>query len=199
MTSSQLDGEVKFPERPNTAVFVERFDEVKNLYARAFAGYPWFENLDDEEVTTRLQEQVKRPGFSAFLATLMSDELAGGLWYSTPTVESLSEERGEALGAFVASNATSSAAKLVYTHETVVDPGLQGKGIATGLRSSLISSLESTYPDGVCVITRMRDDNSGILTVSKKFGYERTGIRMPSRSTPDISHEYWYRLINYGE
>ena len=43
--------------------FIPLRDLTKQMYQQAFAGYPWFENLSDEEVFRRLDTQSSYPGF----------------------------------------------------------------------------------------------------------------------------------------
>jgi hypothetical protein len=41
------------------------------------------------------------------------------------------------------------------------------------------------------ILTRMRNDNLPILKIADRLGFQRTGIKIPSRQ-PGTFHEYWY-------
>lgn len=47
----------------------------------------------------------------------------------------------------------------------------------------------------VILLTRMRDDNTKIVRANERLGFRRTGIRVASKATPGLQHEYWYLVL----
>ncbi|HZE87186.1 MAG TPA: hypothetical protein VE090_03175 [Methylomirabilota bacterium] len=76
----------------------------------------------------------------------------------------------------------------------MVHPDSQGQGIASDLRGVFLTHLAEEFPAGAIVLTRMREDNTGIVRIAEKLSYKRTGISHPSQK-PGISQEFWYRII----
>lgn len=181
---------------PNTEKFRDKFDSLVTVYKNAFAGYPWFEDLSIEEVQKRLTGNLSKRGFQAFIAESVNSETAGALWYDTPTLEELASERGQKLADFARTlGQTNNIETIVWEREVLVDPNFQRQGIATKLRTTFAANLEESLPNGSIILTRMRDDNIGIIKVAEKVGYSRTGIKTPSSQTPGVFHEYWYKVI----
>lgn len=184
----------------NTKKFEEKLEDIVSVYQRAFAGYPWFENLSDDEVQKRLVNNSGKNGFQPFIAEGPNGEVAGALWYDTPTLEQLSAERGKELAEFASTVCQENNLQhLIWEREVLVDPQFQKQGIATRLRTAFLSYLIEAFPDGALMLTRMRDDNIGIIKIAERVDYARTGIRVPSSQTPGIFHEYWYKVINPNE
>lgn len=178
------------------AIFSYRLLDVAKIYAQAFAGFPWFENLSDEVVRARLESNLQQPHFKSILA-FENNEIVGGLWYDSPNLEQLQTQRGEQLAKFAHEMMLETGIpSLTWEREVLVNPQFQGKGIGTSLRNAFIEQLMEDNPMGTIILTRMRDDNAGIIKIAEKCAYQRTGIRMPSSQNPEISHEYWYRIIN---
>lgn len=185
---------------PNTKKFEDKFESVALVYQQAFAGFPWFEDLSDAEVRKRLTDSKNKNGFQAFIAEGTNGEVAGALWYDTPAPEQLSAEKGQNLADFAKIICQENNLEhLIWEREVLVDPQFQKQGIATRLRTTFLSYLTEAFPDGALMLTRMRDDNIGIIKIAEKLGYERTGIRVPSSQTPGIFHEYWHKMINPNE
>jgi len=186
--------------KPNTQKFKERIDQVSKMYKEAFAGFPWFENLSTEEVNKRLNSNLEKRGFEAFIAENEKGEIIGGLWFDSPTLEQLLTERGEKLANFVKNFwKTKGLCDLIWERELMVRPDFQKQKIATRLRITFLTYLSEKYPNGVLVLTRMRDDNIGTLKIAERLGYQRTGIRTPSSQNPNLYHEFWYKYIKEGE
>jgi len=185
---------------PNTLRFKEKVDQVLKMYREAFAGFPWFEDLSTEEVAKRLSSSVTKDGFESFVAENEREEIIGALWFDTPSFEQLQTERGEKLAGFVGNiYETTGRCELVWERELMVRPDYQRQRIATRLRMAFLTYLSGKYPNGVLVLTRMRDDNLGTLKIAQELGYRRTGIRMPSSQNPNIYHEFWYNHIKGEE
>lgn len=181
---------------PNTPRFKEKVDQILKMYQEAFAGFPWFEDLSTEEVAKRLSSSITKDGFESFVAENESEEIIGALWFDTPSFEQLQTERGEKLAGFVRNiYETTGHCELVWERELMVRPDYQRQRIATRLRMTFLTYLSGKYPNGVLVLTRMRDDNIGTLKIAQELGYRRTGIRMPSSQDPNIYHEFWYNYI----
>lgn len=181
---------------PNTEEFRNKFDSIAAVYQRAFAGFPWFENLSDAEVRRRMTDSSSKTGFQAFIEKGPNGEVVGALWYDTPSLEQLSLERGQQLAdtAKVICQ-ENNLNNIIWEREVIADPLFQRRGIATGLRTTFLLHLANTFPGGALILTRMRDDNIGIIKVAEKLGYTRTGIRLPSSQLAGVFHEYWDKII----
>ncbi len=180
---------------PNTEKFRQQFDEIAAVYQRAFAGYPWFKQLPDDEVRRLLLDHSDKDGFQAFIAESPSGQTVGALWYDELTVEEVSSERGQELARFADIFCKENdIGNIIWEREVLVDPSFQKQGIATKLRMTFLSHLAEVFPNGALVLTRMRDDNTGIIKIAERLDYERTGIRVPSSHQP-IFHEYWYKPV----
>ncbi|MFZ3009959.1 MAG: GNAT family N-acetyltransferase [Candidatus Microsaccharimonas sp.] len=183
-----------------TETFVKRRHEVAELLRQSFAGAPWFEDLSEQEALARTESYIQKPGFEAILALGKSGVIAAGLWCDTPSLDQLSAERGADLADFAAITLDREGAEgIVWEREVVVSPNFQGRGLATQLRGEFLRTVATSTARSALMLTRMRDDNAAIITVAEKFDYERTGIRMPSSQNPDVSHEYWYKVVRNNE
>ncbi len=183
-----------------TELFIQRQQEVAALLRLSFAGAPWFEDLSEQEALARIESYIQKPGFDAILSLGQSGVIAAGLWYDIPSLEQLSTERGAALADFAAITLDEEGAEgVVWEREVVVSPDFQGRGLATQLRGEFLRTVATTTASSALMLTRMRDDNAAIIAVAEKFDYERTGIRMPSSQNPDVSHEYWYKVVRNND
>lgn len=179
-----------------TRLFVERRNEVAELLRRGFAGAPWFEDISETEALGRVESHAMKPGFEAILAR-EAETIVAGLWYDTPSLDELRDERGADLADFTrAMSEKAGIGKVVWEREVVVHPAYQGRGLATGLRREFLEQLAADESQPTLLLTRMRDDNVVVIAIAQKFGYTRTGICMPSSQKPEISHEYWYRVVS---
>lgn len=180
----------------NKNEFLSRFAEIASVYKKAFAGFPWFENLSQEEVRLRLVNDVKKKTFECLLAIGQNAKVQGCLWFDDISIDMLRKERGQELVDFAQNFCKNHVVlKIVWEREIFVSPDWQRQKIASQLRSILISHLE-TGLKSVLLLTKMRDDNTGIIKIAEKLGFRRTGIRAPSSQIPDLFHEYWFKYIN---
>lgn len=185
---------------PNTEEFRQKVDDVASVYRKAFAGYPWFLEFTDDEVRERLLDHSGKDGFQAFMAADPNGKVVGALWYDRVTAEKISYERGWELAVFADKFCKeNNIGDIIWEREIIVDPSVQKQGIATRLRMTFLSYLANTFPMGVLVLTRMWDDNSGIIKIAERFDFIRTGIRVPSSKKPGVFHEYWYRVVSPNE
>jgi RimJ/RimL family protein N-acetyltransferase len=165
---------------------------ILETYQRAFAGYPWFEDLSDEEILRRWTRDSSQPNFCCFVAEY--DGLAVGTLYGNEmNISSLQYERGEKLENFVAMNYGEY--KIFWEREVIVNPSHQGKGIAASLRRSLLDFLRQKLEKTI-ILTRMRSDNFAIMKVASKVGYEMIEITLPSSQKEGVFHRYWYCLVD---
>lgn len=178
----------------DNGIFTARLHEIKEMYQRAFAGSPWHETLSDEEVTARLDANMSKPGFTSF-TTERDGRIAGALWYDTPSLDELEAERRRPLRDFADSLQEQTGIEtLVWEREVMVHPDFQGQGIASDLRRDCLTHLAEKYSSGAIVLTRMREDNAGIVAIAEKLGFKKTGISHPSQKE-GISQEFWYRIV----
>lgn len=179
----------------NKQEFTENVPEIAVVYQQAFAGSPWFENLSIETVLGRINGNIGLRGFDAFLAR-NSDLIAGSLWFDTPTLDQIESERGARLRDFAeAKMAEMGTNNLIWEREIITKPEFQGQGIATGLRRVFLSTLNERYPSGSLIVSRMREDNIGIITIARKFGYQTSGVRQVSSQSPDLYHDFWFKEV----
>lgn len=181
---------------PNNREFSLRQPQIEEMYARAFAGFPWYESLTPEEVRRRVRADMEKPGFRAFVAT-KEDGVVGAHWSDTPTLAQLTIQRGPQLGNFIVDNFPRGL-PLVWERELMVKPDEQGNGVGTALRRNFLDYLETQYRGGALVVTRMRDDNIPTLVTAQRCGFSDTSIRIPSSQTPGVNHGYYVRPINYS-
>lgn len=166
-------------------------DEVLiwKIYQQAFAGFPWFENLSDEEVQSRWKTQSSKDGFECIVAE-ESGRIVGASWWDTPTLKDLANERGKDLADF---SREKNFPLIVWIRETVVDPLFQKRGVAKKLKQESLDRLSKRKP--CLVLTRMREDNKAIIRINESVGFVRTGIKRLSSQVAGVFHEYWYLEI----
>lgn len=187
-------------EPPTEPLTNQHTATVTQIYQRAFAGSPWFENLTMEEVTRRFHEQKAKIGFQGLVVKDLyyGKTIAGAAWWDTPTIEQLTAERGEQLVSFVQSlgpiqpGLWQETIRIVWEREIIIDPSWQHKGYGRALRWAFIRTAYNLYGDPTCILTRMRNDNDPIILIARAFGFKRTGIKIPSSQIPGLTHEYWY-------
>lgn len=175
--------------------------DLRKLYQAAFAGPPWYEQLSDEEVLRRLQANMSKPGFDSLIVNRGS-KIAGALWYDTPSLDELEAEFQKPLRDFAEGlQEQTGITNLVWEREVIVDPAKQKQGIASQLRGNFLERLTNNYPQGVIVLTRMRDDNIGIRRIGEKFGFEQTSVSYTyEKENQDgkkqsITQRFWYKVI----
>lgn len=166
----------------------EDLGELKRIYRESFRGFPWHEELSDEEVERRISRQFSLPGFQCLVACV-DDRLVGGIWWDEMTQVRLETERGGVLAQWVSDHWTSGG-KLIWARELVVDPNSQNQGIGTELRKGLLAAL----PKGSLVLTRYREDNLPTIKIARKLGYDNTGVGQAASEKP-WHHYFWYKVI----
>jgi len=166
-------------------------ERIKVIYQLAFAGYPWFENLSQEEVNLRWQTQSARRGFTCLVAEI-DNEVVGATWYDIITLEELRLERGDDLANFAENF---SGCDIVWLRETCVHPEFHGRGIARALKEAVIASIQQINQPRL-LLTRMREDNYAIIKINISLGFTRTMIKMPCSLTKGKFHEHWYKKLN---
>lgn len=168
----------------------EDVTKIQSIYQEAFKGFPWYENLSIEEVNRRWKMQSDKPGSNCLVAEI-GQEIVGATWWDRITREQLLNERGEALVEFVKGF---SGCDLVWLRETCVSPKFQGQGIAYALKQEVIEILGKSKKL-ILVLTRMREDNIGIISINTNLGFKQIGIKVPSSQIEGLFHEYWYKKI----
>ncbi|MGI5841513.1 MAG: hypothetical protein ACOX6N_04825 [Patescibacteria group bacterium] len=177
----------RYPERKR--------EELVKVYQAAFRGHPWYENLSVQEVNSRLDSDFSRIGFNSFLAEDSEGFVMGGLWYDTPTLEDVRRQRGEELASYTQKLMEETGIKnIVWERELMVDPKHQGQGLGTNLRETFLLHLSCRFPDGVLILTRMKEDNYATLRIAEKLQYQDTGIRIESSVFKGQFHQYWYKI-----
>lgn len=162
--------------------------EILIAYKEAFEGFPWNQTLEEDLVAGVWNDHSNRPGFACVVGTV-DDSIVAMAWWDTPSVDELRLERGEELVAF-ARGLNAPPRPIVWEREVLVRPIYHGHGFGREIRVRAHEIIRSGYPNAL-VLTRMRDDNTPILSIGTKMGFARTGIRMPSRN-PTTAHEYWF-------
>lgn len=164
---------------------------IKSVYKVCFSGPPWNQEVTEEEAEARWADHSSRAGFVCFVAT-ENEQVIGASWFDTISLEELARERGDDLVAFVTS--LGSMLPAVWIRETIVDPRFQGKRIASQLKEWAVRDIAERLSHTI-LLTRLRDDNTKIIRANEKLGFRRTGVRVASRGTPGLSHEYWYFVL----
>lgn len=184
-------------ERPcSIEEFTDRYDEISTIYQQAFKGEPWNEQLEDDEVHSRIDKHMGMSGFRSHLSFDQSGRVTGALWYDTPTVAQLEAERGAELAAFARAFLDEhDDTQLVWEREIIVDPESQRQGIASRLRAGFLEEVQSEFLHGTLVLTRMRCNNDAIMKIARRFGYLQTGITEPCTLDANYYHEFWFRYI----
>lgn len=164
---------------------------IKPIYRICFSGPPWNREVTEEETVARWQDHSSQSGFVCFVAE-ESQRVVGASWFDTISHEALAQERGRELADFAVS--INQTLPLVWIRETIVDPTFQGKGIASQLKERVMQEI-SEHIAPVILLTRMRDDNTKIVRANEKLGFKRAGIKVASKATPGLLHEYWYLVL----
>jgi len=177
--------------------FCQRREAVIDLYTRAFAGAPWFEDLSREEVNRRLESDVSKSGFRALLAESDNGHMIGAGWYYRPSIDEIRQRRGDKLAEFAEDKMRKTGvSNLIWEAELMVHPDFQRRGFGTEIRENFL--MERSFKEGekgVLILTRMKDDNVGTLKIARRLEFEPTGVRVASSTFPGQFHQYWYKLI----
>jgi len=161
---------------------------VVTIFRRAFAGPPWNENWSDQKVGELWQNHASRRGFTCVVA-VVDDSIVAATWYDTPLLAELAQERGQELAAFA--RVQNVGGPVIWIRETVCDPAFQGRGLTGQMKECALGKIRADYNEGL-LLTRMRDDNVGIVRINTKFGFQKTGIRVASQAFPGLNHDYWF-------
>lgn len=161
---------------------------ILDIYKRAFAGYPWHEDLTEEVLDERWINNSSQHGFECFVSEI-EGTIVGSIWWDILDSKRLVEERGTGLYNFVQLNFPQKT--IIWEREVIVDPFFQGRGVATVLRNFFVKEMRERIND-VAILTRMRDDNFGIIKIAEKMGFKRTGIKIPCSLKAGMLHEYWF-------
>ncbi len=161
------------------------------IFQSAFSGPPWNERFSMAVLLKQWADHSQKPGFRCLVAE-NEGELIGATWWDTPTLAQLETERGKALAAM---SAGMNPGTIVWLRETCVDRSFHRRGVARRLKQESLRAI-SCYPKPVLLLTRMRDDNAGIVRINSSMGLKRTNITTPSKTFPGVVHEYWYRLLD---
>jgi len=164
---------------------------IKQIYKICFSGPPWNQEVTIEETENRWADHSSKPSFECFVA-VSDNQIVGASWYDEISRNMLSKERGVKLINFI--NSIDQNIPLIWIRETIVDPSFQGKGIASQLKNNVMNEIINKYSPAI-LLTRMRDDNIKIVSANSKLGLQRTGIKVASKATPGLFHEYWYRTL----
>lgn len=164
---------------------------IKFIYRACFSGSPWNQDVTEEETEARWKDHSSRPGFICLVAT-KCQKIIGASWFDVISHEILAQERGSELMRFVTS--IGSTLPVVWIRETIVAPEFQGQRIASRLKECVMLEIKECLAP-VILLTRMRDDNTKIVCANEKLGFKRTGIKVASKATQGLLHEYWCLVL----
>jgi GNAT superfamily N-acetyltransferase len=164
-------------------------NQLVAITGRAFAGYPWYEELSEETLRRRWETQRNFPGFRCLVCENDAAELAGGHWSDQISLSRLETERGGLLAMWARENAAES--PIVWERELVVEPELQNRGLGKLLRGEFLREVHVRLTHAL-ILTRLREDNFPSIKGAVFHGYEKTGLAVPASQKP-LRHEYWYK------
>lgn len=176
--------------------WINDFPQLVELYKDTFKDAPWHLELTTEYVQDRLRSHFSQESCN-IIVFVHEGKIVGATWYDQPTLEDLAQMRGDEIARYVQENLDAKGIKdYVWMRETIVHPQMQRQGIGRKLREEVLSHIENSYPAGVFVLTRHREDNAGILKLSHENGYSRTGVRQLQKlNGVMVENEFWYKLI----
>jgi ribosomal protein S18 acetylase RimI-like enzyme len=175
----------------------QSYSEIINIYAQAFSGYPWYENLSYTEIEARIKSHENNTHFELVLIRNDGNEIIGATWfYEDSELGIIQQKNGRKLQKVLQKLMSDNEMQnVVYICDTIVATNHQGKGVATELKGKSLDIIKNKYLNGVILYTRMRDDNNAIIKINSKHGFQRTRIKVASSSNPDVFHEYWFKII----
>lgn len=165
--------------------------QIKKVSRVCFSSGIWKNPRTEERMEKRWQEHSSKPGFTCLVAEEES-RVVGASWFFSISPEELSQKRSKELRSFV--ELVNSKLSLVWIGETFVDPAFQGRGIASKLTESVMQKIEDNFAPAIA-LTRMRPDNALIIRINENLGFKHTDIQVPSKKTENLSHEYWYCVV----
>lgn len=166
--------------------------DIQRIYQVCFSSPPWNQEVTAEEAALRWQEHSSKEGFTCFVV-VHDHQIVGAAWFDLISRNELAKERGHELANFAAS--INSTCQFIWIRETIVDLEFKGQGIASRLKEQIVQEIKEHFVQAI-LLTRMRDDNTNIVHINEKFGFKRTGIKVKSKSTPNLLHEYWYLALD---
>ncbi len=164
--------------------------DVQRVCQEAFSGFPWFLAMTDEYISNRWNSCSKHSGFHCVVAEI-DGSIVGACWFCEMGNEEIEAEKGKALRGFA--EAYQISCPRIWIDATVVNPRFQGQGLAKAIKMWILELIRSSHPQAL-LLTRMRDDNVGIIRINEEVGFRRTGIRIPATGSVHL-HEYWYLAI----
>ena len=180
----------------NSGLFWKNYyPQLVDLYIAAFSGLPWKMVLERDYVEKRLFDHFSR-ATTQILVSEKNKKIQGATWFDQPTFEELSKMRGDDIVKFLQTKLREEALEdYIWMRETLVSPQLQRQGVGSSLRSSFNQYVAQNYPEGVLVLTRHREDNTGIIKISTINGFHRTGVKQQANIDGQlIDNEFWYKI-----
>jgi GNAT superfamily N-acetyltransferase len=143
--------------------------------------------MPDAYIRERWLRQQKESNFHCLLIEV-DEQVRAVSWFHDISHQAVETNKGKKLFDFVKGNYPDR--PCVWVDATVTDPEFQGRGMATELKQKVLERISNLYVNAL-ILTRMRDDNVGIIKVNEKFGFLRTGVKVSGKDK--VCHEYWYR------
>lgn len=171
---------------------------IMPLYRQAFKYGVWEEDLSIETVISRLEKNFSGK-YKGFFLYDKGEVCIGASWYEFVNPEWLYINKYPKLAEFAENYIEfNSLGACIWQAETMVHPDFQNQGIASFLKQKIDDSLRSgsKQTNGAFVCTRLREDNSHIIKINLKYGFQRTGITMPCSLKPETNHEFWYKIYH---
>lgn len=171
------------------------FPQLVSLYQAAFGDYPWYLSLTSEYITDRLTKHFANNNCKVFVYE-QDGSVVGASWFDQPSLGELATMRGAEISEFAANMLQEQGiSEFIWMRETIVHPEMQKRGIGRKLRENIHTYMTDNFPNGVLVLTRHREDNEGIIRLSRENGFSPSGIVQTQMiDGKDVSNEFWYRL-----
>lgn len=186
----------RFPA--DTEFFRNNHEAVATAYYAAFQGPPLNEDPSIEEALADMSRYEDRAGFTAFL-DYGPGIVRAGAWYYGLTPDEVATEKGaelRALAATLIDKHTIPATNIVYQPVFFVNPTVQRRGLARPLHERMYGHLAEQTGHTALLLTKIRDDNHGIIKVNERLGNQRSEITQPVPGLPPaIQNRFWYRII----
>ena len=179
-----------------TSEISSRMEEIATVYRRAFNVAPWFLNWSQEHAISLIEEARRHERFETFLGLGVKKEVIAAHWYYLMTVAEIEQERSPELATFAQQQVRTHALPIiVYEKAIFVDPLYQRRGIARQLRAVGLTTAENLYgQQRMLILTRHREDNTGIIRLSEQMSFSFTGIRTPSLKD-GVFHLFYAKIV----
>ena len=163
-----------------TSEISSRIDEIATVYRRAFNAAPWFLNWSHEHVISLIEEARQHEKFETFLGLGVNGEVIAAYWYYPLTVSEIEQELAPELATFAQEQIITHALPIiVYEKALFVDPFYHRRGIAGQLRDvGLTRAVELYGQQRMLILTRHREDHTGIIHLSEHMGFSFNGVKM---------------------